>query len=208
MKEGVIKFQAENEPMTGCGADDIVELEHWRDELRAAGLVGQNPACYDGFGYGNLSRRMPDGTFLITASQTGHLEKLTPQAYARIIRFDVRQNRVWSRGLKLPSAETMTHLAAYGCDPKIRFVFHAHSPAIWNARAVLNLPATDPAVEYGTPEMFYEVRRLLQKPANYQKGILAMGGHVDGLLAWGETAEQAGINLLSLLSRIAPPILR
>jgi ribulose-5-phosphate 4-epimerase/fuculose-1-phosphate aldolase len=194
--EGTIKFRVENEPNPGCHAADIVELEKWRSRLRAKGLVGQNPEKYAGLGYGNLSRRMPDGTFLITASQTGHLEKLTPPDYARILRFAPRQNCVWSRGMKLPSSETLTHLAVYASNPHVRFVFHVHCPEVWQAKNALNLPATDSAVEYGTPEMFYAVQNLLANPENYQKGILAMGGHVDGLLTWGKTAAEAGQNIL------------
>jgi ribulose-5-phosphate 4-epimerase/fuculose-1-phosphate aldolase len=198
--EGVIKFHVEHETDVCCGESDIVELTKWRNELRAAGLVGQDLARYGGLGFGNLSKRMDDGIFLITASQTGHLETLTPEGYARIMDFDPGQNLVWSKGINHPSSETMTHLAAYGSNPEVQFVFHAHCSEIWNAKDDLDLPITDPAVECGTVEMFYQVRRLLQERENYKKGVLAMGGHTDGILAWGETADETGFNLLSLLS--------
>ncbi len=201
--EGVIKFHVEHETNVCCCESDIVELTKWRNKLRAAGLVGQDFARYGGLGFGNLSKRMDDGTFLITASQTGHLETLTPDGYARIMDFDPARNLVWSKGMNHPSSETMTHLAAYGANRRIQFVFHAHCPEIWNAKDDLGLPVTDPAVECGTVEMFYEVLWLLRDSEHYRKGILAMGGHTDGLLAWGETADQAGSNLLSLLSRAA-----
>jgi hypothetical protein len=200
--EGVIKFHVEHETCACCRESDIVELTKWRNELRAAGLVGQHLARYGGLGFGNLSKRMGDGTFLITASQTGHLETLTPAEYARITDFDPGQNLVWSKGINHPSSETMTHLAAYGSNRRVQFVFHVHCPEIWNAKDDLDLPITDPAVECGTVEMFYEVLWLLRDSENYRKGILAMGGHTDGLLAWGETADETGFNLLSLLSRV------
>jgi ribulose-5-phosphate 4-epimerase/fuculose-1-phosphate aldolase len=206
--EGVIKFHVEHETDVCCGESDIVELTKWRNELRAAGLVGQDLARYGGLGFGNLSKRMDDGTFLITASQTGHLETLTPEGYARIINFDPGQNLVWSKGINHPSSETMTHLAAYGSNWRVQFVFHAHCPEIWNAKDDLDLPITDQAVECGTVEMFYEVQRLLEERENYQKGVLAMGGHTDGILAWGETADETGFNLLSLLSRAVRSIPR
>jgi L-ribulose-5-phosphate 4-epimerase len=151
---------------------------------------------------------MDDGTFLITASQTGHWETLTPAGYARITDFDLGQNLVRSKGMNHPSSETMTHLAAYGSNPRVQFVFHVHSPEIWNARDDLDLPVTDPGIEGGTVEMFYEVQRLLKNRDNYWKGILAMGGHTDGILAWGESANAAGINLLFLLSRATRAISR
>jgi len=206
--EGVIKFNVEHDTEVGCGESDIVELTKWRKELRAVGLVGQDLARYGGLGFGNLSKRLGDGTFLITASQTGHLDKLTPGDYALITNFNLDRNLVWSKGLKHPSSETMSHLAAYGSNQRVRFVFHAHSPEIWNAKEDLNLPVTDPAVECGTVEMFYEVQRLLKNPDNYWKGILAMGGHTDGILVWGESADETGIRLLFLLSRATRVISR
>lgn len=199
--EGVIKFHVEHETNTCCSEPDIAELTKWRNELRSAGLVGQVTARYGGLGFGNLSKRMANETFLITASQTGHLETLTPDHYARITDFDPVNNLVWSKGLNPPSSETMTHLAVYGSVPAVQFVFHVHCPEIWNAKTDLDLPVTNPAIECGTVEMFYEVRRLLRVRRNYQRGILAMGGHIDGLLAWARTADQTGYLLLSLLSQ-------
>ena len=72
-------------------------------------------------------------------------------------------------------------------------------------RKILDIPTTDSSAECGTLEMFYIVRRLLEKQENYQKGILAMGGHIDGILTWGNTADEAGFNLLALLARAARP---
>lgn len=198
--EGVIKFRVEHETNVCCNESDVAELTKWRNELRAAGLVGQDMGRYGGLGFGNLSKRMADGTFLITASQTGHLETLAPEHYARITDFDPGQNLVWSRGMNHPSSETMTHLAVYGSMPVVQFVFHVHCPEIWNVKDAFGLPITDAVVECGTVEMFYEVQRLLKVRENYQRGILAMGGHTDGLLAWAGTADQAGFSLLSLLS--------
>jgi ribulose-5-phosphate 4-epimerase/fuculose-1-phosphate aldolase len=200
--EGVIKFHVEHETAVSCGEADILELEKWRDQLRSLGLVGQDISKYGGFGFGNLSKRMRDGTYLITASQTGHLNHLAPGQYARIIRFNPAENLVWSQGLCHPSSETMTHLAIYGLNPEVQFVFHAHCREIWTACDELEIPVTNPAIEFGTPEMFYEVQALLKSHGHWQKGILAMGGHADGILAWGETADKAGLNLLSRLSRV------
>jgi len=176
-----------------------VELTKWRNKFKAAGLVGQDAAKYGGLGFGNLSKRMPDGSFLITACQTGPLENLTPDEYVMITAFDPSQNLVSSKGMHQASSETMTHLAVYDSHPGVRFVFHVHSPEIWTARDDLGVPTTNPAAACGTSEMFHEVRRLLKEPGNFQKGALAMGGHADGILAWGETADETGFNLLSLL---------
>ena len=199
--EGVTKFHVEHETNVCCGAAEVSELTKWRGKLRAAGLVGQDITRYGGLGFGNLSRRMEDGTLLITASQTGHLDTLAPEHYARILRCNPVRNLVWSKGMNPPSSETMTHLAVYGSSRAVNFVFHVHCPEIWNAKADLNLLVTHSAVECGTVEMYYEVRHLLEIGENFQRGILAMGGHTDGLLAWARTANETGFHLLSLLSQ-------
>jgi hypothetical protein len=199
--DGVIKFHVEHETKVCCNESDIAELTKWRNELRATGLIGQDVSRYGGLGFGNVSMRLEDGTFLITASQTGHLDTLTPESYARVIDFDPERNLVWSNGMNPPSSETMTHLAVYGSRQAVRFVFHVHCPEIWKAKDDLDLPVTDPAIECGTVEMFCEVRRLLKNRKHYQRGILAMGGHTDGLLAWAGTADETGFHLLSLLSQ-------
>ena len=206
--EGVIRFGVELDTRPCCRQSDIVDLEKWRTELRARGMVGQDTARYGGLGFGNLSKRMEDGTFLITASQTGHLEKLTPAEYVRIEGFNPAQNLVRAKGLKEPSSEAMTHLAIYESDPAISHVFHVHCPEIWTARDELNIPATKPDIECGTVEMFYEVRRMLENWDDPQRTILAMGGHRDGIMSWGKTALHAGSILLSYLSLLQSRALR
>ena len=197
--EGKTKFQVRHETCVCCRESDVVELTKWRNKFKAAGLVGQDATKYGGLGFGNLSKRMPDGTFLITACQTGLQENLTPDEYVTITAFDPSQNLVCSKGMRHASSETMTHLAVYDSNQGVRFVFHVHSPEIWTARDNLGLPTTSPDVECGTVEMNSEVRQLLKEREYFQKGVLAMGGHADGILAWGETADETGFNLLSLL---------
>ena len=69
-----------------------------------------------------------------------------------------------------------------------------------NAEA-LSLPTTDRAVEYGTPEMAREMRRLYQSTALADKRVLAMGGHEDGVVSFGATLEETGAALVSTLAR-------
>jgi ribulose-5-phosphate 4-epimerase/fuculose-1-phosphate aldolase len=201
--EGVIKFCIEHQNQPACTEADIGELEHWRTELRQRRLIGQDPLKYEGLGYGNLSKRMSDGTVLMSGSQTGHLEKLTQAEYARVIEFRVAQNWIRSRGLVHPSSETMTHLAIYGSAPEIGFVFHAHCAEIWEAGNDLNIPRTDPLAECGTLAMFHAAQKLLTNYDVRHGGIFAIGGHTDGIIVWGKTADEAGEILLAVLSATA-----
>ena len=102
-------------------------------------------------------------------------------------------------GTEGPSSESMTHGVLYDADPAIRFVFHGHSSAIWEQARALGLPASHPTAGYGTLAMCREVRRLLRDPEVSRGRVLVMGGHRDGVLAFGETAEEAGGALLDLL---------
>lgn len=104
-------------------------------------------------------------------------------------------------GTEGPSSESMTHGVVYDAAPAIRFVFHGHSSAIWEQARTLGLLATDPAAGYGTPAMCWKVQRLLRDPEVARGPVLVMSGHQDGVLAFGETAGEAGGALVDLLSR-------
>ena len=183
------------------------ELASWRKLLKQVDLIGQNPQRYDGAGFGNLSGRLhpisgPRGqrTFLITGTQTGQNRCMTNQDFAVVKSYDWNLNRVHSMGPTKPSSEAMTHGAIYDLGCHIRFVFHVHSPDIWNNYESLSLPFTSPNIEYGTPAMASEIGRLAQTGALLQAKILVMGGHEDGVISFGRTAQEAGGTLLQALS--------
>ncbi|MFQ5853493.1 MAG: class II aldolase/adducin family protein [Candidatus Binatia bacterium] len=210
-KEGTIKFQVEHQVAV---LDPVVygrvaqSLISWRDRLLRAGLVGRDPNRYGGVCFGNLSGRLPPfpgspgrRPFLITGTQTGGLLSLTLAELCVITRYCPECNLVGSLGLTRPSSESMTHGVVYDANPAIHYVFHGHSPAIWEQARILGTPIIDPVAGYGTPAMCWEVQRLL-RDRNVARGrILVMGGHQDGILAFGENAEEAGRALLDLLSQ-------
>jgi L-ribulose-5-phosphate 4-epimerase len=107
-EKNVIRFHAEHKLEAACTETDMLDLVKWRSKLHKEGLVGQDPARYEGLGYGNLSKKIREGTYLITGSQTGHLENLSPHEFAKITGFDPAENKVWSSGMCRPSSETMT----------------------------------------------------------------------------------------------------
>ncbi len=209
--EGAIKFHAEHRDETLSArrfGELVCQLVAWREILALTRLVGQEPALYGGFGYGNVSGRTgaPGNargrrSFLITGTQTSGRRCVGLEDFCRVESYDEKRNRVVSRGAVLPSSESMTHGAIYDLGPHIRFVFHAHSAVIWQRARELRLPTTDAAVPYGTPEMAREVARLSRTTALLEKQILAMGGHEDGILAFGRSAEEAGQVLVAALAR-------
>lgn len=184
------------------------KLIAWREIMALTGLVGQDPKRYEGAGYGNVSARIgPPAaalgrrSFLITGTQTSGERCIDLSNFAVVERYDYRRNRVESYGPATPSSESMTHGAAYDLGPHIRAVLHAHSPVLWKRARKLNIPITDPQAPYGTPMMAEEVRRLYRSSVLPERQILAMGGHEDGIIAFGRSPEEAGQTLLTWLAR-------
>jgi ribulose-5-phosphate 4-epimerase/fuculose-1-phosphate aldolase len=209
--EGVIKFEAEHlfEGLDArCFGEVACKLIAWREIIGRLGLVGQEAGRYGGAAYGNVSARVgpPSAVrgqraMIISGSQTGGIDRIDLSHLCLVDRYDSRRNWVRSRGPIEPSSETMTHGAIYDLSPAIRFVLHAHSPVLWRARQTLRMPTSDPRVPYGTPEMAREVERLYRGTTLQATNILAMGGHEDGIIAFGQSVEQAGQTLVTWLAR-------
>lgn len=201
-REGVTKFDLQFRPGPAPAAELLVELEAWRRIFRRLGLLGQDPQRYDGLGFGNLSRRGGDGvaagTFIISGTQTGHLDQLAAEHYATVLASDPVHNRVEASGLIRPSSEALSHGVLYQADARIGWVMHLHSPEIFAARQRLQLPVTDPAATYGSPAMAAEIARL--QPLAGWPGLLVMGGHEDGILAFGSDAAETGARVIRILA--------
>lgn len=205
--EGVIKYQLDFTAAPPLPASEIAEINHWRAILYEKKLIGQDPARYGGYGYGNLSVRLapfdapPSARcFVISGSQTGNLRELGPAHYTVVTECHPAANRLVAHGPISPSSESLTHGAVYALDPAIRVVLHVHSPEIWHAAARLGIPITDPTVPYGSPEMAAEVARLYATTDMAQRRIFSMGGHEDGIISFGATAEEAAETLLDVLA--------
>lgn len=206
--EGVTKYELDFHPAPAPERQDIARLNAWRRLLHTLGVVGSDPARYDGLGFGNLSRRLSTGhgdtgepAFLVTGTQTGKLKTLGPEHYTTVTFCNPRTNHLTAEGPARPSSEAMTHGALYAADSDIRWIFHVHDPHIWQRAEALGVAITDPNIPYGTPAMAEEVARVQRRAGEASGGILAMGGHEDGVLAWGTSDEAAGSRLLSSLAR-------
>ncbi|MGB5260705.1 MAG: class II aldolase/adducin family protein [Gammaproteobacteria bacterium] len=206
-EEGVIKFDLRFSEHAPVALEYFTELNRWRSLLWEQALIGQDPIRYGGYGYGNVSQRLPhsperDGqrAFLISGSQTGHLPELLAKHYAVVTAYDPVLNYIKARGPIRPSSESLTHAMVYDQSDDIRVVLHVHSPDIWLAADRLQLPVTDASVAYGTPAMADEVRRLFRETGVAGQRIFSMGGHADGIVAFGKTADEAGSILIRTLS--------
>jgi L-ribulose-5-phosphate 4-epimerase len=192
--EGVIKYSCQWEEAEPLAFPELEELIGWRDRIFAASLIGLYP---NGIGYGNISLRLNDSSFVISGTQTGHLSHTDSQHYTLVDSWDIDRNSLHCTGPIKASSESLTHAALYSLDAKIQAIVHGHSAALWQ-QYMRVLPTTRASVPYGTPAMAYEMERLFREGDLQQKRCLVMAGHKDGLLAFGETLEQAATTLLAL----------
>lgn len=206
-QEGVIKFNCQFQPTPAVALPGWQSISAWRQILCRLQLIGQDPQRYQGFGFGNISWRLPltaspsDRPFAISGTQTGGLAQLLPEHYAQVLQCDPGSNFVRAQGPVKPSSEALTHATLYAVDEAVRVVMHVHSPELWQQGAALGLPLTAAEVEYGTPQMATEVERLLADEQQRRLGVFIMGGHEDGVVAFGASAEEAGTILVRWLAR-------
>jgi len=78
---------------------------------------------------------------------------------------------------------------------------HLHSPDIFNNYKRLNLPCSDPSAAYGTPEMASAIEALAKEQQDGHSSLLVMGGHQDGILAYGSDADATGGLVIRTLNR-------
>lgn len=210
--EGVIRFEADHracELEERLFGDTARALSAWRGILSHLGLLGRDPARYEGLGFGNVSARVgpfgdvPRGRrrFLVTGSQTGGVAHATLREYCLVESWNLARNRVESRGLVAPSSESLSHAALYDASPAVRVVLHAHARELWRQARALGLPVTHERAAQGTPAMAEEVGRLYREGTFASTGVAAMGGHEDGIIAFGSSPAEAGARLVTQLAR-------
>lgn len=201
-QEGVIKYQLEHTQKPINENFSLSEINAWRTIVFRLGLIGQDPERYDNLGFGNISQRLDikSGQFIISGSQTGHVEHLSPEHYCLVIKADPRKNRIQSCGLRKPSSESLTHASIYAQDGNIQAVIHVHSPEIWNHTEALNLPHIAADIPYGTVEMAIAVEQLFQSGNLQHTSLFTMLGHEDGVVSFGGNMQEAAWELIKYLS--------
>jgi ribulose-5-phosphate 4-epimerase/fuculose-1-phosphate aldolase len=198
MDEGYIKYDCEWIKSAPIPTKELICINAWRQKLFALGLIG----AYKGeIGFGNISIRLKDSSqFIISGTQTGHIPSLKNCHYTLVTEFNIKENRLICKGPIKASSESLTHAAIYTCDNDIRSVIHIHNNMLWN-KLLYKVPTTNPKVQYGTPEMGYEVIRLCDQ--TMLEKILVMAGHKDGIISFGKNLKEAGNIILYYLNQDA-----
>ena len=185
---GSIKFNCNLLAADPVDDKTIQEINRWRNILFDHKLIGVYP---NGIGYGNISIRLNEKEFLISGTSTGHLETLTTRHYSRVTSYNFAENSLICEGPIKASAESMTHAAVYEMDPDVHAIIHIHNKQMWD-ELLDKVPTTSASVEYGTPEMALEIKRLFHTTNLITQKILVMAGHEEGVISFGKDLEEAG----------------
>ena len=194
--EGFLKFDCRlTAEAVEIPSELFTPLNHWRRELWLKQLIGSYP---NGIGYGNISVRVPGSNqFYISGTATGGIPELDQTHYPMVENCDPALNVLWCRGLIRASAESMSHAAVYQANQDIGAVVHIHNRELWE-RYLDILPTTDKSVEYGTPEMAAEISKIMTNPSMLDRRIFIMGGHEEGIIAFGRSVQEAALIILQL----------
>ncbi len=191
--EGSVKFNCERmDEDIVIRAKTFDELSKWRQTMFESGLIG---VYSNGIGYGNLSVRAAAGGFYISGTATGGLQALNQNHYALVNSWSFNLNSLTCSGRINASAESLSHAAIYESRPEVGAVIHIHHKGMWE-KYIHSLRTTSTGLLYGTPEMAIEIQNIVLSQNPEQDAILVMGGHEDGIIAWGKTADDAGACIL------------
>ena len=215
-EKGYIQFQCDWTPADPPAVP--AELLECRERMHRLGLIG---VYSDGIGFGNISTRNPVSAletgflapqetrfprqkpgfipFLISGTATGSLPTLGPEHFAEVTAFDFASNSLSCRGQVKASSESLSHAAVYVNDPTAQAVIHVHHLKRWEALRD-RVPTTDHTAEAGTPQMAWAIEELLGKPGVKEGGFFVMGGHREGLMAFGPSVAEAAERLLRFVN--------
>ncbi|HZL10175.1 MAG TPA: class II aldolase/adducin family protein [Prolixibacteraceae bacterium] len=199
MTEGYIKFNCNwNQKEIPIPEQLFHTLEEERFLLYELGLIGAFP---DGIGFGNISVRIAESqSFFITGSATGQFAKLNTSHYAVVDGYSFEKNSISCTGLTKASAESLSHAAIYKVLPEVGAVVHIHCLWLWE-KLRNNYPTTSAEIEYGTPEMAHDIERLASEMGKNEEKIIVMGGHREGILAFGRNLNEAATQILHIYNR-------
>lgn len=200
--DGVIKYERHFTPSPALKPDQYSALENWRKKLFQLKLIGEYPDVF--IGYGNLSQKI-DGLdrleFIITATQTGKYKDLNGEHYTIVENYDLERNAIYAKGCMDASSEALTHAAIYECSNEINVVFHIHDNFLWKTMIENDYDHTSRDIPYGTVEMAKAMKTIVNGKSS---GLFAMAGHLDGIVAWGNSLDEAGELILSLVEKFKP----
>jgi ribulose-5-phosphate 4-epimerase/fuculose-1-phosphate aldolase len=196
MDEGYIKFNCNWIRNNNISKERIIELNESRAIMYQRGLIGVYP---DGIGFGNISIRYHENKFLISGSATGGLSSLDETHYSLVTEYNLNSNSLTCEGPIKASSESLTHALIYDCSRETNAVIHIHHLKLWQ-QLKNKVPTSNEEIPYGTPEMANEIKRLFDETNLSKDKIIVMGGHIEGIISFGNNLEEAGNTLLNWIN--------
>lgn len=190
MRDGIIKYNFDFTKTSPLRKSDWEDIEEIREILFAMRLIGYK----DGIGYGNISKRVAEKSFIITGTQTGDKKSLSADDYSFVEDFDDENFYLKSSGMIKPSSESLTHATIYNLDKKIGAVIHIHSLNLWNFMLKEDYLRTK-NVPYGSKEMINEVKRIYNDIKPLENPKFVMSGHEEGIMFFGKDLKSASTAL-------------
>jgi L-ribulose-5-phosphate 4-epimerase len=187
-EEGSIKYRCihNNKALNYMPIMDEINL--YRTKLRELGLIGIYPSQIS---FGNISYRLNNESFIISGTMTGAIEYLKPEHFAIVDKADINNNTVYCRGQIYASSESLTHSAIYKIESSMNSVIHIHSVELWS-KLLQKVPTTPSTAKYGTPEIANSIKEIFRANNDIlNKGIIALGGHQDGLITFSSDINSA-----------------
>jgi len=192
--DGIIKYNFDFNQTAPLDKELWSEIEDVRKRLYKLNMIGVYP---NGIGFGNISKRISDGSFVITGTQTGDLENLSNEHYSLVEEFNDSEFYLKSKGTIKPSSEALTHGTIYNLSKDIKGVIHIHSLNLWNFMIDNNFLVTN-NVPYGSKEMIEDIKNLYtENDINDSK--FSMLGHEEGIIVFGKTLKEAELTLYALI---------
>lgn len=142
--------------------------------------------------YGNLSFKNDNG-FIITGSGKD-MSKININEFVKVKKCDLKNKKVYARGLIEPSSESFLHWLIYQKRKDVKAIFHGHNQKILEKADELNLIKTEKEKPYGTIELVKEVLKVLNKN-NY----IIMKNH--GFISLGSSMKEAGKIAIKIYKR-------
>lgn len=204
-REGVTKYRLTLKNEAFPFSTSLLQmLNDCRRLLQRYGWLGADPDRYEGLGFGNVSVRRPDNVnhFIISGSQTGHLECLDACHWACVTESDMASNSLSATGLTAPSSEALSHGVFYRANAQVNAVVHIHCPHLWLQSRELLLPETSVEAEYGTKalaEQLYDLANHITASASL---VVALRGHQDGIIAAGPSLHACSDRLVGYFQNI------
>lgn len=187
--EGFIKFNCKRiEANNSLPVKTFEALTKWRQIMFESCFIG---AYSNGIGYGNISIRNTAESFYISGTATGRLQALEEKHYPLVNSWSFSENSLICSGKINASAESLSHAVIYESLPGVGAVIHIHHKGMWD-KYFNQMLTTSLDVLYGTPEMAEEIQKIIMCVKSGQDPILVMGGHEEGIVAWGETLDDVG----------------